>query len=77
MRSHGALILSKSCSSRPYASFEWMWTPITWFPGEISSPLTGGPSGGRDSEMRGNFALIMCTSCSPSPYASFGGCGLL
>ena len=44
---------------------------------KICSPLTGGPSGGRDSEMRGNLALIMCTSCSPSPYASFGGSGLL
>ena len=57
--------------------FECMWNSLTWFPWEICSALTGGPSGGRDSEMRGNIALIMCTSCSPSPYASFGGCGLL
>ena len=40
VRCHGDLILCGACSSRPYASFEWGWTPITWFSREICSPLT-------------------------------------
>ena len=71
MRCHRALILCGAYSSRPYASFEWMWTPITWFYREISSPLTGGPNGGRNSEVRCHRALILCGACSFRPYASF------
>ena len=40
VRCHRALILCGACSSRPYASFEWVWTPVTWFSREICSPLT-------------------------------------
>ena len=48
-----------------------MWTHITWFSLEICSQLTGGPSGGRNSEVRCHRALILCGSFSSSPYASF------
>ena len=41
-----AQILCASCSSRPYASFVWMWTPITSFPREISSAKEGEPEAG-------------------------------
>ena len=71
VRCHRALILCGACSSRPYASFEWMWTPITWFSREICSPLTGGPNGGRNSEVRCHRVLILCGACSSRPYASF------
>ena len=71
LRCHRVLILCGTCSSRPYASFEWMWTLITWFFGEICSPLTGGPSVGRNSEVRCHRALILPGACSSRPYASF------
>ena len=29
VRCHRALIVCGACFSSPYASFEWMWTPIT------------------------------------------------
>ena len=48
-----------------------MWTPITWFSREICSPLTGGPNGGRNSEVRCHRALILCGACFSRPYASF------
>ena len=44
---------------------------------EICSPLTGGPSGGRTSEVRCHRALILCGACSSRPYASLSGCGIL
>ena len=59
------------CFSSPYSSFEWMWTNITWFSREIGSPLTGGPSGGGNSEVRCHRALILYGGCSSRPYASF------
>ena len=31
VRCHRALIVCGACFSSPYASFEWMWTPITCF----------------------------------------------
>ena len=71
VRCHRALILCGACSSRPYASFEWMWTNITWFSREICSPLTGGPSGVRNSEVRFHRVLIFCGACSSRPNASF------
>ena len=71
VRSHRALILCEACSSRPYASFKWMWTPITRFYREICSPLTGGPSGVRNSEVRFHRVLIFCGACSSRPNASF------
>ena len=48
-----------------------MWTAITWFSKEICSPLTGGPSGGGNSEVRCHRDLILCGTCFSSPYASF------
>ena len=71
MRCLRDLILCGACSSRPYAYFEWMWTPITWFSRKICSPQTGGPSGGGNSEMRCHRALSLCGACSSRPYASF------
>ena len=68
---HRALIFCGACSSRPYASSEWMWTLITWLSREICSPLTGGPNGGRNLEVRCHRALILCGACSSRPYASF------
>ena len=59
------------CFSSPCASFEWMWTNITWFSRETCSPLTGGHSGGRNSEVRCHRALILCGLCISSPFASF------
>ena len=60
-----------ACSSRQYAYFEWMWTPIALFSREICSPQTGGPSGGGNSEVRCHRALIVYGACFSSPYASF------
>ena len=71
MRCLRDLILCGACSSRPYAYFDWMWTPITLFSRDICSPLTGGPSGGRNSEVRCHRALILCGTYFSSPYASF------
>ena len=71
LRCHRVAILCGTCSSRPYASFEWMWTPISWFSREICSPLTGGPNGGRSLEVRCHRVLILCGACSSRPYASF------
>ena len=65
------------CFSSPYASFEWMWTNITWFSREICSTLTWGPNGGCNSEMQFLRALILCGACSSRLYASLGGCGPL
>ena len=48
-----------------------MWTPITWFSREICSPLTDGPSGGGNSEVRCHRVLMLCGLCFSSPYASF------
>ena len=41
-----------------------MLTLLTWFSREICSPLTGGPSGGRTSEVRCHRALILSGACS-------------
>ena len=71
MRCHRALISCGTCFSSSYASFGWMWTPITWFPREICCPLTGGPSSGGSSEVRCHRALILCGACFSSPYACF------
>ena len=38
---------------------------------ELCLPLTGTPSGGRNSEMRRRRGLARVASCSPHPYASF------
>ena len=38
---------------------------------ELCLPLTGTPSGGRNSEMRRRRGLARVASCSPDPYASF------
>ena len=70
-RCRKALILCVSFSSRLYASFVWMWTPITSFPSEICSPLTGGARSGVNSDLRCRKDLIFCVTCSSRPYASF------
>ena len=38
---------------------------------KLCLPLTGTPSGGRNSEMRRRRGLARVASCSPDPYASF------
>ena len=63
MGSHRDPILCTSCFSSPYESFEWMRTSITWFPREMCSPLTWGPSGpsllGKAESLNWNFMHIV------------------
>ena len=67
---HRALILCESVFLPPYASFEWMWTPITWFSREICSPLTEGPMTAVPQSYGRHRALIMRSVFLPV-YASF------
>ena len=71
MRLCRGLALVASCSPDPYASFEWMNGPLECIFCELCLPLTGTPSGGRNSEMRRHRGLARIASGSPDPYATF------
>ena len=71
MRRHRGLDGIASCSPDPYATFEWMCGPLECIFCELCLPLTGTPSGGRNSEMRRHRGLARIASGSPDPYATF------
>ena len=72
MRRHRGLDRIAQCSPDPYATFEWMCGPLECiFFCELCVPLTGTPSGGRNTEMRRHRGLARIASCSPDPYATF------